>query len=218
MLNKFYQKIQVIMTMLGLYDGQCDGVWGPKCIEAKRKWELMDEFEPGVPSNGLPFNGRGKLPKGMNYAFKDLDIIWDQWDQEKADKILAEKGQLLTHDLVHEHVMGAQEKQEQPQADEPVASANTVSQEPVQAKMLNTAPAESESEKEPVEDDEPVEDEDQEDEEVLEEDDEDDSDEDDSDDSEEHTLEDEQEITEENTAPEPAQVQPTKNNNWTKRR
>ncbi|QZE56374.1 hypothetical protein pEaSNUABM40_00180 [Erwinia phage pEa_SNUABM_40] len=138
MLNKFYQKLQVIMTLLGLYDGQCDGVWGPKCIEAKRKWEMMDEFEPATPSNGLPFNGRGKLPKGMNYAFKGLDILWDQWDQEKADAILKEKGALLTTDKVHEHAVGEVAKAREAAAAEPVATVNTVAQAPIAASVLNT--------------------------------------------------------------------------------
>lgn len=139
MLNKFYQKLQVIMTMLGLYDGDCDGVWGPKCIEAKRKWELMDEFEPATPSNGLPFNGRGKLPKGMNWGYKGLDLIWDQWDQAKADEILKEKGKLLTHDLVAAHVLGAQAKVEEKEP-EPVATVNTVEQKPLAASVLSTVP------------------------------------------------------------------------------
>ena len=113
MLNKFFQKQQLIMTMLGYYDGTCDGVWGPKCVAAKRQWEFEDNFEPAVPQNGRPFTGRGKLPKGMHYAYKGLDIIWDKWDQARADEILAsEKGQMLTRHHVHNHVMQAQEQAE----------------------------------------------------------------------------------------------------------
>ncbi|AQT28649.1 putative lysozyme [Erwinia phage vB_EamM_Yoloswag] len=109
MLNKFYQKQQLIMTMLGYYDGVCDGAWGPKCVAAKAKWELDDSFEPAVPSNGLPFVGRGKLPKGMNYSYQGLDILWDKWDQARAEEILAsEKGQMLTAEHVHNHVMQAE--------------------------------------------------------------------------------------------------------------
>ncbi|AWY08448.1 hypothetical protein HOT49_gp177 [Erwinia phage vB_EamM_Alexandra] len=138
MLSAFYQKLQLIMTMLGLYDGQCDGVWGPKCIEAKRKWEMMDEFEPATPSNGLPFNGRGKLPKGMNYMHKGLDILWDQWDQPRADAILAEKGNLITVDLIHEHAVGEVAKARVVAAQEPVATVNTIQQAPLIATVLNT--------------------------------------------------------------------------------
>lgn len=159
MLRNFYQKIQVIMTLLGYYDGQCDGVWGPKCIEAKRKWELDDDFEPGVPANGLPFNGRGKLPKGMHYAYKGLDIIWDKWDEVRAQEILREKGQLLTAALVDEHVTGSKQAAVQ-KVPEHVATVNTVQQEPLKSAVLNvtdvqpepaqaepsTAPAEEEEE------------------------------------------------------------------------
>ena len=113
MLNRFYQKQQLIMTMLGYYDGVCDGVWGPKCIAAKAKWETEDNFEPAVPSHGLPFVGRGKLPRGMNYTHKGLDIMWDGWDQARADEILAsEQGTMLTAQHVHDHVMQAQEQQQ----------------------------------------------------------------------------------------------------------
>lgn len=138
MLNKFYQKLQLIMTMMGLYDGLCDGVWGPKCIEAKRKWEMMDEFEPATPSNGLPFNGRGKLPKGMNYMHKGLDILWDQWDQARADEILKEKGQLVTVDLVHEHAVGEVAQARKVAVQEPVATVNTLQAAPLAATSLNT--------------------------------------------------------------------------------
>ncbi|QZE56038.1 hypothetical protein pEaSNUABM52_00180 [Erwinia phage pEp_SNUABM_52] len=158
MLSTFYQKIQIIMTLLGLYDGQCDGVWGPKCIEAKRKWEMLDEFEPAVPSNGLPFNGRGKLPKGMHYAYKGLDIIWANWDEERAQAILKEKGALLTCDHVHAHVFGDKTVEEQ-KAPEHVAVASTVSQQPLQAQVLDTSKIEAEDEPE-------LEDESEEDEEI----------------------------------------------------
>ncbi|QYW03823.1 hypothetical protein pEaSNUABM46_00180 [Erwinia phage pEa_SNUABM_46] len=161
MLNKFYQKLQVIMTMLDLYDGACDGVWGPKCIAAKRKWELMDEFEPGVPSNGLPFNGRGKLPQGFMYAHKGLDILWVKWDQERADQILAEKGALLTKQIVHEHVVGATAAVE-PTVSEPAAVASSVNQNPLPSQILEVTKIEAAPAAEPV-----VEDEDEDEEEEI---------------------------------------------------
>lgn len=154
MLNKFYQKLQLIMTMMGLYDGLCDGVWGPKCIEAKRKWEMMDEFEPATPSNGLPFNGRGKLPAGMNYMHKGLDILWDKWDQARADEILKEKGQLVTVDMVREHAVGEAAVARTAAVQEPVATVNTVQQAPLAASVLNTQVKAPEPEKEEVIDDE----------------------------------------------------------------
>ena len=148
------------MTMMGLYDGLCDGVWGPKCIEAKRKWEMMDEFEPATPSNGLPFNGRGKLPAGMNYMHKGLDILWDKWDQVRADEILKEKGQLITVDLIHENAVGEVAKAREVAVQEPVAVANTVQQIPLASTVLNTQT------QEPAPADEPVIDEDEDDVEI----------------------------------------------------
>ncbi len=68
----YYQQIQVIMAILGFYDGKCDGAWGPKSIEAMRKWEMTDSFDPCLPQNGKPFMGRGKLPEGIMYGNKGL--------------------------------------------------------------------------------------------------------------------------------------------------
>lgn len=162
MLNRFYQKQQLIMTMLGYYDGVCDGVWGPKCIAAKAKWETEDSFEPAVPSNGLPFVGRGKLPEGMNYTHKGLDIMWDKWDQQRADDILAsEQGIMLTAQHVHDHVMQAQEKQEDI-TPEPEYKANGPKAEPApsvatlkpfeQSEPENAGDNESEIDDESIED------------------------------------------------------------------
>lgn len=155
MLNLFYQKLQLIMTMLGYYDGLCDGVWGPKCIEAKRKWELHDDFEPGVPSNGLPFNGRGKLPKGMSYSYKGLDILWDKWDEVRAQEILAEKGELLTAAVVHEHIFG-ETATARTVVNEPVAVASSVPETVLASSVMNVTeivPADSEEVKDTQEED-----------------------------------------------------------------
>jgi len=104
MLNQFYQQIQVIMTFLGYYDGVCDGVWGPKCIAAKRQWEYDDSFEPAVPSNGDPFTGRDRLPKGLMYARGNgLKIVCLRMSKEEAEKILKEKGELVTTDHIEKH-------------------------------------------------------------------------------------------------------------------
>lgn len=104
MLNQFYQQIQVIMTFLGYYDGVCDGVWGPKCIAAKRQWEYEDSFEPAVPSNGDPFTGRDRLPKGLMYARGNgLKIVCLRMTSEDSEKILKEKGELVTTDHIEKH-------------------------------------------------------------------------------------------------------------------
>lgn len=96
MLSNFYQQIQIIMTFLGYYEGNCDGVWGPKSIAAKRVWEFDDSFEPAVPSNGLPFTGRDRLPKGLVYMRKGLEIVCLKMSNEAREKILEEKGCLIT--------------------------------------------------------------------------------------------------------------------------
>ncbi len=66
--QEHYQFIQIVMASLGLYDGKCEGAWGPKSIAAKREWELLSDFEPAVPNRGLPFTQGCKLPKGMRWV------------------------------------------------------------------------------------------------------------------------------------------------------
>src|SRR5574343_1863322 len=56
---------QEIMQALGFYTGKIDGIWGPKTIEAKKKWELSGKFSPGLPNMGLPLADRGPYPKGV---------------------------------------------------------------------------------------------------------------------------------------------------------
>lgn len=102
MLSNFYQQIQVIMTFLGYYDGKCDGIWGPKCIAAKRKWEYEDAFEPAVPTNGNPFTGRDRLPKGLMYKRKGLEIVCIAMTEEDRKKIL-DAHELVTNKHLDEH-------------------------------------------------------------------------------------------------------------------
>lgn len=56
------QRQQEILAVLGFYFGDFDGVWGPKTIEAKKKFEASPSFVPGIPNNGLPFGDRGPYP------------------------------------------------------------------------------------------------------------------------------------------------------------
>jgi hypothetical protein len=63
-----YQFQQIVMASLGLYEGKCEGAWGPKSIAAKREWELTADFEPAVPTGGRPFVQGCKLPKGMRWV------------------------------------------------------------------------------------------------------------------------------------------------------
>lgn len=56
---------QDIMFAKGFYRGAIDGIWGPKTIEAKQKWEVSGKFNPGIPNNGLPIPERGPFPAGV---------------------------------------------------------------------------------------------------------------------------------------------------------
>lgn len=58
---------QLCLFHLGFYTGLLDGIWGPGCIEAKRKFESDPSFVPGNPNGGLPFGERDRLPRGMIY-------------------------------------------------------------------------------------------------------------------------------------------------------
>lgn len=53
------------MQAKGFYKGKIDGVWGPKSIAAKQKWERSGKFAPAIPNNGFPLNDRASLPPGV---------------------------------------------------------------------------------------------------------------------------------------------------------
>ena len=60
---------QLILQLKGFYKGALDGIWGPKTIEAMKKWESSG-FTPGLPSGGMPLANKGPWPKGVR---KDSD-------------------------------------------------------------------------------------------------------------------------------------------------
>ena len=49
---------QQIMSAKNFYNGKIDGVWGPKTIAAKQKWERSGKFAPAIPNSGLPLDDR----------------------------------------------------------------------------------------------------------------------------------------------------------------
>ena len=116
MLGKFYQQIQVIMAVLGYYEGACNGVWGQKSIDAMRKWELADDFEPATPQNGKPFTGRGKLPDGIHYG-AGLTLITEHLYSEKAQELL--KTPILTVEMINEQCGGECAAKSEPEPEEP---------------------------------------------------------------------------------------------------
>lgn len=63
---------QLIMQVLGFYNGKVDGIWGPATMEAKRRWEMSSRFEPAIPNNGLPLGDRGPYPKGIRICSDGL--------------------------------------------------------------------------------------------------------------------------------------------------
>lgn len=58
---------QEIMQAKGFYTGTLDGIWGPKTVEAKKKWEMHPSFAPGLPNYGLPLANKGPYPKGVTF-------------------------------------------------------------------------------------------------------------------------------------------------------
>lgn len=61
---------QKVMQIEGFYQGKLDGIWGPKTIAAKVKWERSGRFSPAIPNNGFPLSDRGPFPLGV---FRNVD-------------------------------------------------------------------------------------------------------------------------------------------------
>ena len=61
---------QKVMQLEGFYQGKLDGIWGPKTIAAKVKWERSGRFSPAIPNNGFPLSDRGPFPPGI---FRNAD-------------------------------------------------------------------------------------------------------------------------------------------------
>lgn len=64
--NHQLKRQQLIMNCLGFYNGKFDGIWGPKSIDAKKRFESSSKFLPAIPTNGMPFAGRGPFPNGIS--------------------------------------------------------------------------------------------------------------------------------------------------------
>lgn len=63
--NEQIERQQLIMRLKGFYHGKLDGIWGPKTIAAKQKWEMDPSYTPAIPNNGLPMGNRGPYPRGV---------------------------------------------------------------------------------------------------------------------------------------------------------
>ncbi len=66
------ERQQLILKVLGFYQGHLDGVWGPISIAAKKKFEADKRFVPGMPNNGMPFREGQTYPAGMTLGKDDL--------------------------------------------------------------------------------------------------------------------------------------------------
>lgn len=101
---------QSVMTALGFYDGDIDGVWGPKCIAAMNRWQLEDSFDPALPNNGYFFTPPSRLPKGLSWAAGrsgELQYFGMSADiRAKVDKLMAEQYKPITVQRVNEEVLG----------------------------------------------------------------------------------------------------------------
>lgn len=101
---------QSVMTALGFYDGDIDGVWGPKCVAAMNRWQLEDSFDPALPNNGYFFTPPSRLPKGLSWAAGrsgELQYFGMSADiRAKVDKLMAEQYKPITIQRVNEEVLG----------------------------------------------------------------------------------------------------------------
>jgi hypothetical protein len=79
---KLLKSQQAVMRLLNHYRGPIDGLWGPESIASKKAWESERSFEPGIPSNGLPFSDRGPFPKGVYMTRDGLNVYSKEKDVE----------------------------------------------------------------------------------------------------------------------------------------
>ena len=77
---------QLIMQCLGFYNGKIDGIWGPKSIDAKKRFESSPKYLPALPANGMPFAARAPFPNGVTLGRDGLlyhEAIEGVLDKEK---------------------------------------------------------------------------------------------------------------------------------------
>ena len=80
---------QSVMKALGYYDGAVDGIWGPKSLAAKRKWESSGQFAPAVPSHGMPFEEKHGLPSGVKRT-EDGTVTCPNAQPVAADEVVVD--------------------------------------------------------------------------------------------------------------------------------
>ena len=139
---------QSVMTALGFYDGDIDGVWGPKCVAAMNLWQLEDSFDPALPNNGYFFTPPSRLPKGLSWAAGrsgELQYFGMSADiRAKIDKLMAEQYKPITIQRVNEEVLGTAKQEKEVAKVEPapapvpeVAPAAAPAQQPQNNQQQN---------------------------------------------------------------------------------
>ena len=130
---------QSVMTVLGFYDGNIDGVWGPKCVAAMNRWQLEDSFDPALPNNGYFFTPPQRLPKGLSWGVgRSAELLYFGLPadlQARVEKLMAEQYKPITIQQVNDEVLGtSQPEKPEPVKAEPVAApAPDPTPEPVAA-------------------------------------------------------------------------------------
>lgn len=79
---------QSVMQSRNMYQGKIDGIWGPKSIAAKVKWERSGKFAPAIPNNGFPLPDRGPFPPGVR-RLKDGTLTCTELETRVTTKIEA---------------------------------------------------------------------------------------------------------------------------------
>jgi hypothetical protein len=76
---------QRLMQAEGFYNGKIDGIWGPKTIAAKVKWERSGRYSPAIPNNGFPLSDRGPFPSGV-FRKADGSLTSAKLDQKSSQQ------------------------------------------------------------------------------------------------------------------------------------
>lgn len=135
------QRQQIILALLGYYNGKCDGIWGPATVKAKQRFECSGKFNPGYPNNGMPFSYDGPFPDGIMRDWNKRGYITHVDLTE--DYIKGKIGELsVCKDTYDPHPVQEEVKPVQQEPVKEVAPAAPAVEQPVQeAKVENKEPA-----------------------------------------------------------------------------
>lgn len=97
--------LQAVMRVRGLYDGDIDGVWGPKCVSALKEWERDASFDPALPTRGMMFQPTNRLPKGLMWKpGRGLSILFaglPSAESVEVQRLLDSEYVPLTADMIN---------------------------------------------------------------------------------------------------------------------